>query len=213
MPKTPVPPSQIPANQIEEERRQLENLRSRLQYENELVFTLQSHLEIEIADKENAAREILKSTSPDNPQDAYDRQLATEALEDLVEKTDERLVSLRILLFRPRGYFGGSFIFETVAGAQLLHHGMVQARSRSAERANNKARYVMPAPTHLALLSRDLRSLCSREQGDLARLSFTRRVERINRTAELALYAGEGHVPGEKSLVKAVDASRRMLDS
>jgi dipeptidyl aminopeptidase/acylaminoacyl peptidase len=36
-------------------------------------------------------------------------------------------------------------------------------------------------------------------------------LKRLNRTAELAVYAGEGHVPGEWSLVNAVDASERML--
>lgn len=36
-------------------------------------------------------------------------------------------------------------------------------------------------------------------------------LKRLNRTAELAVYAGEGHVPGEWSLVNAVDATERML--
>jgi dipeptidyl aminopeptidase/acylaminoacyl peptidase len=37
-------------------------------------------------------------------------------------------------------------------------------------------------------------------------------LKRLNRTAELAVYDGESHVPGEWSLVNAVDASQRMLD-
>jgi len=36
-------------------------------------------------------------------------------------------------------------------------------------------------------------------------------LKRLNRTAELAVYAGEGHVPGEWSLVNATDATERML--
>ena len=36
-------------------------------------------------------------------------------------------------------------------------------------------------------------------------------LKRLDRTAELAVYAGEGHVPGDWSLVNAVDAAERML--
>lgn len=36
-------------------------------------------------------------------------------------------------------------------------------------------------------------------------------LKRLNRSAELAIYAGEGHVPDEWSLVNAVDAAQRML--
>ena len=36
-------------------------------------------------------------------------------------------------------------------------------------------------------------------------------LKRLNRTAELAVYDGEGHVPGDWSLVNAVDATQRML--
>jgi len=37
-------------------------------------------------------------------------------------------------------------------------------------------------------------------------------LKRLDRTAELALYDGEGHVPGDWSLVNAVDATQRMVD-
>lgn len=37
-------------------------------------------------------------------------------------------------------------------------------------------------------------------------------LKRLNRTAQLAVYDGEGHVPGWWSLVNAVDATQRMLD-
>ena len=37
-------------------------------------------------------------------------------------------------------------------------------------------------------------------------------LKRLDRVAELAVYDGEGHVPGDWSLVNAVDASQRMLD-
>jgi len=37
-------------------------------------------------------------------------------------------------------------------------------------------------------------------------------LKRLNRTAELAIYDGEGHVPGDWSLVNAVDATQRMID-
>jgi len=37
-------------------------------------------------------------------------------------------------------------------------------------------------------------------------------LKRLEREAELAVYDGEGHVPGEWALVNAVDASQRMLD-
>ncbi|HTO75832.1 MAG TPA: prolyl oligopeptidase family serine peptidase [Thermoanaerobaculia bacterium] len=37
-------------------------------------------------------------------------------------------------------------------------------------------------------------------------------LKRLDRTAELALYDGEGHVPGDWSLVNAVDATQRMID-
>ena len=36
-------------------------------------------------------------------------------------------------------------------------------------------------------------------------------LKRLDRTAELALYDGEGHVPGDWSLVNAVDATDRMV--
>jgi dipeptidyl aminopeptidase/acylaminoacyl peptidase len=36
-------------------------------------------------------------------------------------------------------------------------------------------------------------------------------LKRLNRTAEIAVYEGEGHVPGDWSLVNAVDATQRML--
>jgi dipeptidyl aminopeptidase/acylaminoacyl peptidase len=36
-------------------------------------------------------------------------------------------------------------------------------------------------------------------------------LKRLNRTAQLAVYAGEGHVPGEWSRANAVDAAERML--
>jgi len=37
-------------------------------------------------------------------------------------------------------------------------------------------------------------------------------LKRLDREAELAIYAGEGHVPGTWALVNAVDATQRMLD-
>jgi dipeptidyl aminopeptidase/acylaminoacyl peptidase len=37
-------------------------------------------------------------------------------------------------------------------------------------------------------------------------------LKRLKRTAQLAVYAGEGHVPGTWSLVNAVDAGKRMTD-
>jgi dipeptidyl aminopeptidase/acylaminoacyl peptidase len=37
-------------------------------------------------------------------------------------------------------------------------------------------------------------------------------LKRLDRTAQLAVYDGEGHVPGEWSLVNAVDVTQRMLD-
>jgi dipeptidyl aminopeptidase/acylaminoacyl peptidase len=37
-------------------------------------------------------------------------------------------------------------------------------------------------------------------------------LKRLDREAELAVYAGEGHVPGDWALVNAVDATKRMLD-
>ena len=37
-------------------------------------------------------------------------------------------------------------------------------------------------------------------------------LKRLERTAELAIYDGEGHVPGDWSLVNAVDATQRMVD-
>ena len=37
-------------------------------------------------------------------------------------------------------------------------------------------------------------------------------LKRLGRTAELAVYDGEGHVPGDWSLVNAVDATQRMVD-
>lgn len=37
-------------------------------------------------------------------------------------------------------------------------------------------------------------------------------LKRLDRTAELALYDGEGHVPGDWSLVNAVDATQKMVD-
>ncbi len=37
-------------------------------------------------------------------------------------------------------------------------------------------------------------------------------LKRLEREAELAIYDGEGHVPGQWALVNAVDASQRMLD-
>ncbi len=37
-------------------------------------------------------------------------------------------------------------------------------------------------------------------------------LKRLNRTAQLAVYDGEGHVPGWWSLVNSVDATQRMLD-
>jgi dipeptidyl aminopeptidase/acylaminoacyl peptidase len=37
-------------------------------------------------------------------------------------------------------------------------------------------------------------------------------LKRLGRTAQLALYEGEGHVPGTWSLVNAVDATQRMVD-
>jgi dipeptidyl aminopeptidase/acylaminoacyl peptidase len=37
-------------------------------------------------------------------------------------------------------------------------------------------------------------------------------LKRLDRTAELAIYDGEGHVPGDWSLVNAVDATQKMID-
>jgi dipeptidyl aminopeptidase/acylaminoacyl peptidase len=37
-------------------------------------------------------------------------------------------------------------------------------------------------------------------------------LKRLERTTQLAVYAGEGHVPGDWSLVNAVDAAKRMLE-
>ena len=74
--RKPIPPSQIPASHIEYERRELDRFCGTLLYENELVLKLKGILR-EIDDQENAASEILKATSPDNPQDAYDRRRAT----------------------------------------------------------------------------------------------------------------------------------------
>jgi dipeptidyl aminopeptidase/acylaminoacyl peptidase len=37
-------------------------------------------------------------------------------------------------------------------------------------------------------------------------------LKRLDRTAELAIYDGEGHVPGDWSLLNAVDATQRMVD-
>jgi dipeptidyl aminopeptidase/acylaminoacyl peptidase len=37
-------------------------------------------------------------------------------------------------------------------------------------------------------------------------------LKRLGRTAELAVYDGEGHVPGTWSLVNAVDATQRMVE-
>jgi dipeptidyl aminopeptidase/acylaminoacyl peptidase len=37
-------------------------------------------------------------------------------------------------------------------------------------------------------------------------------LKRLDRTSELAIYDGEGHVPGDWSLVNAVDATQRMID-
>jgi dipeptidyl aminopeptidase/acylaminoacyl peptidase len=37
-------------------------------------------------------------------------------------------------------------------------------------------------------------------------------LKRLGREAELAVYDGEGHVPGEWALANAVDATERMLD-
>lgn len=37
-------------------------------------------------------------------------------------------------------------------------------------------------------------------------------LKRLDREAELAIYAGEGHVPGDWALVNAIDATQRMLD-
>jgi DNA repair exonuclease SbcCD ATPase subunit len=80
-----IPPSQIPAHQIATERLELENLRYRLSEVHKVAAQLKGLLG-EIADRENAAREILKATSPDSPQDAYERRQAKEALEDLAEE-------------------------------------------------------------------------------------------------------------------------------
>jgi chromosome segregation ATPase len=85
MPVKPIPPSQIPAHQIDSERRELSNLRDRLSDENRRILTLRGALG-EIEEKETAAREILKLTSPNCPTDAYERRRATEALQDLAEE-------------------------------------------------------------------------------------------------------------------------------
>ena len=37
-------------------------------------------------------------------------------------------------------------------------------------------------------------------------------LKRLGRTSQLAVYDGEGHVPGDWSLVNAVDATQRMVD-
>jgi dipeptidyl aminopeptidase/acylaminoacyl peptidase len=37
-------------------------------------------------------------------------------------------------------------------------------------------------------------------------------LKRLQRTSELAIYDGEGHVPGDWSLANAVDAAQRMID-
>jgi dipeptidyl aminopeptidase/acylaminoacyl peptidase len=37
-------------------------------------------------------------------------------------------------------------------------------------------------------------------------------LKRLDREAELAIYAGEGHVPGDWALVNAIDATQRMLE-
>jgi dipeptidyl aminopeptidase/acylaminoacyl peptidase len=37
-------------------------------------------------------------------------------------------------------------------------------------------------------------------------------LKRLDRDAELAVYAGEGHVTGRWALPNAVDAAQRMLD-
>jgi hypothetical protein len=110
----PIPPSQIPSSQIDYERRELENFRGRLSHENELVLKLKGILR-EITDQEKAATAILKATSPDNTQYAYDRRLATEALEELAEKriqTEERLTRRQAVIKQLNSQIGALNVSE-----------------------------------------------------------------------------------------------------
>lgn len=79
----------------------------------------------------------------------------------------------------------------------------------------NLQRYLTNSPyfradrihTPLLLIHGAIDKTCPVEQAE----QMYNALKRLDRTAELAVYAGEGHVPGDWSLVNAVDATQRML--
>jgi dipeptidyl aminopeptidase/acylaminoacyl peptidase len=79
----------------------------------------------------------------------------------------------------------------------------------------NLQRYLANSPyfradrirTPLLLIHGAIDDTCPVEQAE----QMYNALKRLDRTAELAVYAGEGHVPGDWSLVNAVDATQRML--
>jgi dipeptidyl aminopeptidase/acylaminoacyl peptidase len=101
---------------------------------------------------------------------------------------------------------GGSFSFvwsETGQGRMGTHPWA------------NLQRYLTNSPyfradrihTPLLLIHGAIDKTCPVEQAE----QMYNALKRLDRTAELAVYAGEGHVPGDWSLVNAVDATDRML--
>jgi len=101
---------------------------------------------------------------------------------------------------------GGSFSFiwsETGQGRMGTHPWV------------NLQRYLANSPyfradrirTPLLLIHGAIDDTCPVEQAE----QMYNALKRLDRTAELAVYAGEGHVPGDWSLVNAVDATQRML--
>jgi len=80
----------------------------------------------------------------------------------------------------------------------------------------NLQRYVMNSPYYLADKIHTPLLLIHGRKDDACPVQEAEKMfnalKRLEREAELAVYDGEGHVPGEWALVNAVDASQRMLD-
>jgi dipeptidyl aminopeptidase/acylaminoacyl peptidase len=102
---------------------------------------------------------------------------------------------------------GGSFSFvwsETGQGRMGTHPWV------------NLQRYLANSPyfradrihTPLLLIHGAIDKTCPVEQAE----EMYNALKRLERIAELAVYAGEGHVPGDWSLINAVDATQRMLN-
>jgi dipeptidyl aminopeptidase/acylaminoacyl peptidase len=77
-------------------------------------------------------------------------------------------------------------------------------------------RYLANSPYYLADKIHTPLLLIHGEKDDACPVEGAERMynalKRLKRTAQLAVYAGEGHVPGTWSLVNAVDAGKRMTD-